>query len=84
RRIHNQLGATTIYVTHDQDEALSLADRIVVLRDGEIRQVGAPSDLYERPDHLDVAEFMGYRNRLTGKVVSVDGARVSVSVGKAT
>ena len=64
RRIHNQLGATTVYVTHDQDEALSLADRVVVLRDGEIRQVGEPSDLYERPNHLDVAEFMGYRNRL--------------------
>ncbi|CAN7215015.1 ABC transporter ATP-binding protein [Phyllobacterium sp. LjRoot231] len=84
RRIHNQLGATTVYVTHDQDEALSLADRVVVLRDGEIRQVGAPSDLYERPDHLDVAEFMGYRNRLTGKVVSKDGDRTQVAVGKAT
>ncbi|MDR6631852.1 putative spermidine/putrescine transport system ATP-binding protein [Phyllobacterium sp. 1468] len=83
RRIHNQLGATTVYVTHDQDEALSLADRVVVLRDGEIRQVGAPSDLYERPDHLDVAEFMGYRNRLTGKVVGTDGDRTSVAVGKA-
>jgi putative spermidine/putrescine transport system ATP-binding protein len=83
RRIHNQLGATTVYVTHDQDEALSLADRVVVLRDGEIRQVGAPSDLYERPDHLDVAEFMGYRNRLTGKVIGTDGDRTSVAVGKA-
>jgi putative spermidine/putrescine transport system ATP-binding protein len=84
RRIHNQLGATTVYVTHDQDEALSLADRVVVLRDGEIRQVGAPSDLYERPDHLDVAEFMGYRNRLTGKVIGTDGNRTSVAVGNAT
>jgi putative spermidine/putrescine transport system ATP-binding protein len=84
RRIHNQLGATTVYVTHDQDEALSLADRVVVLRDGEIRQVGKPSDLYERPDHLDVAEFMGYRNRLTGKVIAKDGARTSVAVGNAT
>lgn len=83
RRIHNQLGATTIYVTHDQDEALSLADRVVVLRDGEIRQVGVPSDLYERPDHLDVAEFMGYRNRLTGKVVARDGNRTSIAVGNA-
>ena len=46
RRIHNTLGATTIYVTHDQEEALSLADRIVVLRDGEVRQVGTPEDLY--------------------------------------
>jgi putative spermidine/putrescine transport system ATP-binding protein len=84
RRIHNQLGATTIYVTHDQDEALSLADRVVVLRDGEIRQVGVPSDLYERPDHLDVAEFMGYRNRLTGKVIAVDGDRTSIAVGAST
>ncbi|WP_343314986.1 ABC transporter ATP-binding protein [Brucella sp. BE17] len=84
RRIHNQLGATTIYVTHDQDEALSLADRIVVLRDGQIRQVGEPSDLYQRPDHLDVAEFMGYRNRLTGPVTAVNGDRVSIAVGKST
>ena len=84
RRIHNQLGATTIYVTHDQDEALSLADRVVVLRDGEIRQVGVPSDLYERPDHLDVAEFMGYRNRLTGKVVAKEGERTTVAIGNAT
>jgi putative spermidine/putrescine transport system ATP-binding protein len=81
RRIHNQLGATTIYVTHDQDEALSLADRIVVLREGRIRQVGAPRDLYESPDHLDVAEFMGYRNRLAGKVTARDGERVTVDVG---
>jgi len=81
RRIHNQLGATTIYVTHDQDEALSLADRIVVLKDGEIRQVGIPSALYEQPDHLDVAEFMGYRNRLSGEVVAVEGERVVLAVG---
>lgn len=84
RRIHNQLGATTIYVTHDQDEALSLADRIVVLRDGMIRQVGAPRELYESPDHLDVAEFMGYRNRLAGKLVARDGDRATIQVGDVT
>ncbi len=84
RRIHNQLGATTIYVTHDQDEALSLADRVVVLRDGSIRQVGAPHELYEAPDHLDVAEFMGFRNRLTGKVTAREGSRATVSVGGTT
>jgi hypothetical protein len=66
RRIHNTLGATTIYVTHDQEEALSLADRIVVMRDGEVRQVGTPEDLFSRPDHLDVAEFMGFRNKSSG------------------
>ena len=49
RRIHNLLGSTTIYVTHDQDEALSLADRIVVLRDGVVRQVGTPEELYAAP-----------------------------------
>ena len=81
RRIHNQLGATTIYVTHDQDEALSLADRIVVLRDGTIRQVGTPHMLYESPGHLDVAEFMGFRNRLAGKITERDGERVTVDVG---
>jgi putative spermidine/putrescine transport system ATP-binding protein len=74
RRIHNALGATTIYVTHDQDEALSLADRIVVLRDGTIRQIGRPHELYEAPDDVDVAEFMGFRNRLDGRcVTSEDG-----------
>ncbi len=61
RRIHAPLGCATIYVTHDQDEALSLADRIVVLRDGEVRQIGTPEELYIRPAHADVAEFMGYR-----------------------
>ena len=69
RRIHGQLGSTTIYVTHDQEEALSLADRIVVLREGSIRQVGTPAELYAEPAHLDVAEFMGYRNRVEGRLV---------------
>ncbi len=62
RRIHGLLGCSTIYVTHDQDEALSLADRIVVLRDGEVRQIGTPEELYARPATSDVAEFMGFRN----------------------
>jgi putative spermidine/putrescine transport system ATP-binding protein len=62
RRIHDLIGSATIYVTHDQEEALSLADRIVVMRDGAVRQVGTPEELYARPAHADVAEFMGYRN----------------------
>src|SRR6478735_514979 len=80
RRIHNELGATTIYVTHDQDEALSLADRIVVLRDGMIRQVGSPKELYESPSHLDVADFMGFRNKLKGTVVSNHGGHAVIDV----
>ena len=51
RRIHNMLGCSTIYVTHDQEEALSLADRIVVMSEGEMRQVGTPEELYARPAH---------------------------------
>jgi putative spermidine/putrescine transport system ATP-binding protein len=81
RRIHRLLGAATIYVTHDQDEALSLADRIVVLRDGAVRQVGTPQELYRRPQHADVAEFMGFRNALPGRVVRRDGALVEVDCG---
>lgn len=80
RRIHNQLGSTTIYVTHDQDEALSLADRIVVLRDGEIRQVGKPHELYETPRFQDVAAFMGFRNALSGKVVRVEDGQATIDV----
>src|SRR3712207_2178520 len=80
RRIHNELGATTIYVTHDQDEALSLADRIVVLRDGVVRQVGTPKDLYNAPAHLDVADFMGFRNKLKGRVVANENGRVILDV----
>ena len=79
RRIHATLGATTIYVTHDQEEALSLADRIVVLRDGMIRQVGTPPELFDRPAHRDVAEFMGFRNVIPGTVARVaDGQAVLV------
>jgi len=64
RRIHQEFGLTTIYVTHDQEEALSLADRLVVLRDGEVSQVGTPAELYEHPASPHVAAFMGYRNLL--------------------
>nr|WP_272212240.1 ABC transporter ATP-binding protein [Marinicella sp. W31]MDC2878151.1 ABC transporter ATP-binding protein [Marinicella sp. W31] len=58
-RLHETLGTTMIYVTHDQVEAMTLADRIVVLKDGRIMQIGAPRDLYEKPDNLFVAQFIG-------------------------
>jgi putative spermidine/putrescine transport system ATP-binding protein len=84
RRIHAMLGSSTIYVTHDQEEALSLADRIVVLIDGQMRQVGSPEELYALPASADVAEFMGYRNLVAsraeptndGVAVTVGGARL--------
>jgi multiple sugar transport system ATP-binding protein len=58
-RLHRELGATTIYVTHDQVEAMTLADRVVVLRDGNIEQVGSPLELYDRPANQFVAQFIG-------------------------
>ncbi len=76
RRIHRELGRTTIYVTHDQDEALSLADRIVVMNDGVVQQVGTPEELYAQPANLHVARFMGYRNVLA---LDVDGARTATA-----
>ena len=80
RRIHAGLGSITLYVTHDQDEAMSLADRIVVLRDGEVRQIGTPEDLYLRPARLDVADFMGFRNRIPGRVVARSGDHITLDV----
>jgi multiple sugar transport system ATP-binding protein len=58
-KLHRELGATTIYVTHDQVEAMTLADRVVVLKDGEIQQVGTPLELYDRPVNQFVAQFIG-------------------------
>jgi putative spermidine/putrescine transport system ATP-binding protein len=79
RRIHRELGRSTVYVTHDQDEALSLADRIVVMKDGVVQQIAAPQDVYAQPANLHVARFMGYRNVLDLAIVRQDGERVVLS-----
>jgi putative spermidine/putrescine transport system ATP-binding protein len=67
KRLHQELGLTTIYVTHDQEEALSLADRLVLMKDGQVQQVGTPEELYARPVSPFVADFMGFRNRISGE-----------------
>ena len=79
RRIHRELGRSTIYVTHDQDEALSLADRIVVLKDGMVQQIAAPAEVYGQPANLDVARFMGYRNVVDLDVSSQSNGRAQLS-----
>jgi putative spermidine/putrescine transport system ATP-binding protein len=79
RRLHQSLGLTTVYVTHDQEEALSLADRLVVLREGRVQQIGTPQELHDNPANWHVADFMGYRNLLDLTVDSVDGTRARVS-----
>jgi putative spermidine/putrescine transport system ATP-binding protein len=73
RRLHQTLGLTTVYVTHDQEEALALADRLVVLREGEVQQVGSPEEVYAHPANRYVAGFMGYRNMIPVEVASTTG-----------
>ena len=79
-RLHRELGVTMVYVTHDQVEAMTLADRIVVLRGGVVEQVGAPQDLYDNPANTFVAGFIGSpkMNFLKGRLDGVDGEHVTV------
>ena len=71
--LHDQLGLTMIYVTHDQTEALSMADRIAVMHAGKISQVGAPRELYDRPANAFIANFIGEANMLPGRSRLMDG-----------
>src|SRR6516225_10180641 len=77
KRLHQQTGATIVYVTHDQIEAMTLATKIAVLKDGELQQVGTPSEIYNSPANLFVADFMGSpaMNLLEGKVTGANGAQ---------
>ncbi|HSS71729.1 MAG TPA: ABC transporter ATP-binding protein [Casimicrobiaceae bacterium] len=79
RRIHRELGRSTVYVTHDQDEALSLADRIVVMKDGVVQQIATPQEVYAQPANLQVARFMGYRNVLELAVEREHDGRVTLT-----
>jgi putative spermidine/putrescine transport system ATP-binding protein len=74
RRLHKELGATFVYVTHDQDEALTLSDRICLMNQARIEQVGTPSDLYDRPATRFAAGFIGHSNLLEGELDAARGA----------
>jgi putative spermidine/putrescine transport system ATP-binding protein len=78
RSIQRQLGITTVYVTHDQEEALQLSDRVVVMSEGRVEQIGAPADIYNFPATPFVASFVGTLNLLSANVIDASGARVSV------
>jgi putative spermidine/putrescine transport system ATP-binding protein len=89
RRIQTQLGITTLYVTHDQEEALSISDRVAVLSNGEIEQIGTPAEIYNAPGTPFVAEFIGTMNRLEGTVadasrgeVDCEGTRLPVEAAR--
>ena len=81
RRIHEQLGVTFVYVTHDQGEALTLSDRIAVFNDGAIQQLDTPRELYERPLNAFVARFIGENNRIPGTYAGMEGPLCAVRVG---
>lgn len=73
KRLQRKLGITFIYVTHDQEEALSMSDRVVVMNKGIVQQLGSPREIYENPANLFVAKFIGEINQLDGEIVAIDG-----------
>jgi putative spermidine/putrescine transport system ATP-binding protein len=81
RRIHSTLGVTVVYVTHDQQEAMTLSDRVAVFHNGEIEQAASPEVLYEEPEKAFVARFIGENNRLDGVVVSEEDGVCEVDIG---
>ena len=84
RELIVRLGLSALMVTHDQAEAMAISDRILLLNNGKIEQQGAPQSMYETPDTLFTAEFMGSNNRLPGQVIQRDGAAVRLNVDGVT
>ena len=78
KHLHENLGITVVYVTHDQGEALTMSDRVAVFNDGRIQQLATPSDLYERPDNSFVAGFIGENNKLPGTIESIGDGKCVV------
>jgi putative spermidine/putrescine transport system ATP-binding protein len=83
KHIHESLGVTMVYVTHDQSEALTMSDRIAVFEDGVVQQLASPADLYEKPENAFVAGFIGENNQLDGTVREVHGDACTVALDQA-
>ncbi|MRX50577.1 polyamine ABC transporter ATP-binding protein [Paracoccus sp. S-4012] len=84
KALHERLGITVVYVTHDQGEALTMSDRIAVFNDGRIQQLATPSELYERPSNSFVAGFIGENNALQGRIEQLQGDHTLVRLGDGT
>jgi putative spermidine/putrescine transport system ATP-binding protein len=80
KHIHQNLGVTVVYVTHDQTEALTMSDRVAVFNDGKIQQLSSPSELYEHPRNSFVAQFIGENNKLSGRVSQLFGGTCEVTL----
>ena len=81
KALHERLGVTVVYVTHDQGEALTMSDRVAVFNDGVIQQLAPPADLYERPENSFVAQFIGENNKMPGVIEELDGQKCLVRLG---
>jgi spermidine/putrescine ABC transporter ATP-binding subunit len=81
KRIHTETGTTFIYVTHDQDEAMMLSDRIVLMNKGRIEQIGTPDQMYAAPTSLFAAQFLGDTNILSARVIGIEGAMAQCDIG---
>jgi putative spermidine/putrescine transport system ATP-binding protein len=84
KHIHENIGVTIVYVTHDQTEALTMSDRVAVFNDGVIQQLSTPDELYENPQNSFVAQFIGENNKLTGEVKAVNGETCDVRLEDGT
>lgn len=82
KRLQVELGVTTIYVTHDQTEAMTMSDRIMVMKDGVVQQIGTPQEIYNRPSNHFVASFIGEANIVNGEVVEINDDAVKVKLEK--
>ena len=82
KHIHQRLGVTVVYVTHDQGEALTMSDRVAVFHQGEIQQIAPPAELYEHPRNSFVANFIGENNRIAGQLQARDGDRCTVGLAR--
>jgi spermidine/putrescine transport system ATP-binding protein len=80
KRLQRELGITFVFVTHDQEEALSMSDRVVVLKDGAIQQLGTPREVYERPANLFTARFVGETNLFPGYLTSIEDAGITLDI----
>lgn len=80
KRLQVELGVTTIYVTHDQTEAMTMSDRIMVMKEGVVQQIGSPQEIYNKPANHFVASFIGESNMLEGEVIEINGSTVMVKV----
>lgn len=82
KHLHERIGITVLYVTHDQTEALTMSDRIAVFNHGIVQQLASPTALYEKPANSFVAQFIGENNKLSGQVSQLDSTRCTVQVGQ--